>query len=277
MKDSVILGGLNYFMALVIKSNKNMVRILLLSIIINSSLLGQNLIPNSSFEEYNYCPNNFLKVRSSFKKCLPGWYSPTKGTPDYFNTCSRYKADVPNNFAGISKPKTGNGYIGFGLITDPYSTNGWYFSQEYIATELISPLIKGQLYCIQFYISLADYSKYYTDEIGVFFSNNKIRKNTKRNLPYEPQVNFITQKINNDEDWIKICGKYYAIGGESYMAIGNFKIPDFINFYERELEKIRKINVSYSGYYYIDDVSLFEITDESECECIENEKEFTID
>ena len=114
---------------------------------------SQNLILNSSFENYKHCPQYYR----SKKNFLPYWYSPTMGTPDYYNECSRYKAGVPKNFSGISEPYSGNGYIGL-IIASPTNTIGYY--REYIATKFVSKLEYGEKYCLKFYISLADYAKY---------------------------------------------------------------------------------------------------------------------
>lgn len=56
---------------------------------------------------------------------------------------------------------------------------------------------------------------------------------------------------------------YIAKGGEKYITIGSF-LP--VN-----LEKIQRINSSSRlatvlSYYFIDNVEIFEITDESECQ-----------
>jgi OOP family OmpA-OmpF porin len=261
------------------------------------NLKGQNLIPNSSFENYFYCPKNFTPNKSAFAKRVANWYSPTKGTPDYFNKCSRYKADVPNNFAGISEAKSGDGYAGLILIYNPYISSKVVYLREYIATELKQELLKDSLYCLRFYISLGDYSKYATDEIGVYFSDEKIRKHTNLNLPFTPQIVFngnVVDSCNesifwnerstdskteqckvfaNDKEWDMLCSTYRAIGGEKYLAIGNFEKPFEPKWIERKLKNVYSSKIFSGAYYYIDDVSLIPVTSEAICNYYEARKE----
>jgi OOP family OmpA-OmpF porin len=261
------------------------------------NLKGQNLIPNYSFENYISCPKNFTPNKSAFAKRVDNWYSPTKGTPDYFNKCSQYKADVPNNFAGISEAKSGNGYTGIILIYNPYIISKTEFLREYIATELKQELLKDSLYCLRFYISLGDYSKYATDEIGVYFSDKKIRKNTNLNLPVAPQIVFngnVVDSCNefifwnerstdsktkqckvfaNDKEWDMLCSTYSANGGEKYLAIGNFEKPLGAKWVERKLKNVYSSKIFSGAYYYIDDVSFIPISSEDECNCDKVRKE----
>jgi len=258
-------------------------------ILLLTNLNGQNLIPNSSFENYIYCPKNFTPNKSAFAKRVDNWYSPTKGTPDYFNKCSRYRAGVPNNHAGISEAKSGKGYVGLILIYNPYIFSKVEFLREYIATELKQELLKDSLYCLRFYISLGDYSKYATDEIGVYFSYKKIHKHTNLNLPFTPQIVFngnIVDSCNecvfwnekpaskrteqckvfaNDKEWDMLYSTYRANGGEKYLAIGNFEKPFEAKWVERKLKNVYTSKIFSGAYYYIDDVSLISVASEAEC------------
>src|SRR5688572_26019825 len=74
------------------------------------SLNGQNLLSNSSFETYSACP--FYVSQLSFAN---GWYSPTDGTPDYFNSCADPVTfmNVPDNQFGNQSAFEGNAYAGF--------------------------------------------------------------------------------------------------------------------------------------------------------------------
>ena len=42
-----------------------------------------NLVPNPSFEEYSLCPDKESQIER-----VDGWFSPSNGTPDYYNYCS---------------------------------------------------------------------------------------------------------------------------------------------------------------------------------------------
>ena len=94
--------------------------ILILAILLQGQIIAQNnLIPNYSFEKNNFCPKNYFSHHKVLKKCLNNWYSPTKGTPDYYNKCGGYKAKVPKNRNGKSDAYSGKGYVGFILVYKP--------------------------------------------------------------------------------------------------------------------------------------------------------------
>src|ERR1035437_8775258 len=108
-------------------------------------LLGQNLVPNNSFEEYKKCP----ELEAEFNKNVLKWNSPNKSTPDYINACSLNKLTNPKtNFGGSQLPHSGNAYAAIIL----YSLRLEEF-REYIQCKLTEPLKKNQLYCCSLYIS----------------------------------------------------------------------------------------------------------------------------
>jgi len=240
---------------------KKVISISICSVFLNTSINAQqvannNLINNSSFEIYEFCPKYYL----SKKKFLPYWYSPTKGTPDYYNACSNYKAGVPENSVGFANAKNGNGYIGIGLVNNPhflFSKN--IYLREYVSTKLTYELIEGELYCFKMNLSLADYSKYVTDEISVYFSKKKPRKRTNLHLPYQPQIIFNDKMMDNDTAWVELKAFYKAEGDEKYITIGNFESQREVNWVERDMKHLRKNIICDGAYYYIDDIVLYPI------------------
>ncbi len=69
-----------------------------------------NLVPNPSFETYTNCPNNGSQINYAFP-----WYSPTWGSPDYYNTCDGSAVlsfGVPLNWFSYQYARTGSGYSG---------------------------------------------------------------------------------------------------------------------------------------------------------------------
>ena len=71
----------------------------------------KNLVLNPSFEKYDKCPVDPTSMDFSHK-LIPDWTYPTIATPDYFNRCSTGEVRVPNNFAGVSEPHSGDAYVG---------------------------------------------------------------------------------------------------------------------------------------------------------------------
>ena len=78
---------------------------------IQTNCQSKNLVLNPGFERYEECPKSHNPENQSHK-LVPGWSYPTFAAPDYFNKCASTDAGVPNNFAGISEPKEGKGYVG---------------------------------------------------------------------------------------------------------------------------------------------------------------------
>ena len=72
---------------------------------------SKNLVLNPDFEHFTACPTMHIQYNSSHV-LITDWFFPTAATPDYFNRCSGGEVSVPANFAGVSEPESGNGYVG---------------------------------------------------------------------------------------------------------------------------------------------------------------------
>ena len=220
---------------------------LIMAMVFNSLFsYSQNQVLNYSFEEYNHCPN------------LPGqislatyWFQPdiSGSSSDYHHQCDTNFVSVPNNFVDFQYTRTGMAYAGIGLYSGNFNN-----SREYIEGTLKTPLIAGQHYCVEFYVShtVSAWGTHSIDAIGAYFSNDSLfydNYNADKVLPYQPQVenkkgNVITDTLN----WVLISGKFIAQGGERFITIGNFQVDS------------NTVADSYGtpgyAYYYIDDVSV---------------------
>lgn len=68
---------------------------------------------------------------------VAGWYAPTQGTSDYFNSCNTSLNGVPSNWTGSNVPSfDGIAYCGF-LAYSVWDDLMW---SEYIQTKLENPL-----------------------------------------------------------------------------------------------------------------------------------------
>src|SRR5690554_3511589 len=240
---------------------------ILLCFFLSLNLVAQknNLIPNSSFENYTTCNKYLTPILID---SLLNWFVPSKGTTDYFNTClnksnNRTTYGIPNNLHGYQPSKTGNAYIGlipFLSALDPQ--NGWYSYREYISIRLKRELETERVYLLSFYISLANKATTAVsmNDIGIYFSKDSIFMPLSLNqygvLPFKPQAvaGKMTTFIEDTTNWLKLSFKYQAKGEESYITIGNFNNDTKTNHI------IVDSNAnSLEAYYYIDDVSLYEI------------------
>ena len=234
-----------------------------LAILSTYSLSGQNLVPNPSLEIPNLdsCPRDY----SQLQKAIP-WYSPTTSTPDLFNECNPIEnwVGVPQNYLGYQYPSSGDGYAGFAV----YNTQN---VREYVQVKLLDKLLHKTKYYLSFYVSLSDSSRYATDDIGAYFSKEKITGiiyYDNDTLAYTPQIsnpegNTLTDKIN----WVEIKGSYTASGGESYLTIGNFKADIYTDTLFM-FDGGKSSNSDYKCYYYIDDICLS--SNPNECDGIVN-------
>ena len=133
-------------------------------------VVSQNLVKNPSFEEYYECPN----ALGTFDGQVKFWSTPTTGSTDYFNTCSKVMS-APENFNGVQHPKSGKAYAGFYF----YAPSDY---REYIQAELTKALKVGEKYDLEFYVSLAEGSDFAVKDFGVVFSEKPLDVNTKKNL-----------------------------------------------------------------------------------------------
>lgn len=211
-----------------------------------------NLVNNGSFEQINKCSNFFDNIGDSkywFKCTIPG-------SSDYFNTCATNTNVLsPINFFGNQTAKTGNAYAGFSTFSSFY-TNG----REYISSGLKSSLITNKLYCINYFVSLAEISRYATANIGIVFTQDSIRYYnpiwppfTLTNTPVYENTVTIQDTIN----WVQISTTYTATGNEKFITLGNFKLD--VSTSTLQTKPFHPSPNWNYAYYYIDDISITEI------------------
>lgn len=227
----------------------------------STNLIAQNLVPNGSFEQYKDCPHSYTELGETFD--IEEWYSPTRGTPDYFNKCSKFNVNVPNNFMGYMYAKTGNAYVGLLLAEKPERvTNGSkaYNEREYLLNMLSEPLKSGNQYEIKLYYSIAPHSTYAVNSLGVSISNKRPKGN--RVISAFPQVEIDTAtKCFTKAIWIELCDTIVARGGEKYITIGNFRDDYGMKYFLLSDTDIRRsvredMAINRYAYYWIDEVSV---------------------
>lgn len=216
---------------------------------------AQNLVPNSGFEQYNTCPNNYSEIYYAIPWFQPNIYlgnTYNSSSSDYFNSCTTFSnVNIPINFFGYQQAYSGNAYAGIGWLY--YIGNNDSYGREYLEVELDSTLVSGKKYLVSFYASLSNGSRYATDAIGVYFSNDSVTYNSSQfhYLPLIPKVmNPASNIISDTANWVLISGQYIASGGEKFITIGNF-YPDSIS----SVDTVNPTGYQVA-YYYIDDVSV---------------------
>ncbi len=214
-----------------------------------------NLVYNGDFEIYDTCPpaqSGNSTTLNYIKHCL-GWDTPTEASSDYFNSCSTNNlSGVPKNYGGFQYPYNGNGYVGLYALID-YEPCQY---REYIQTRLITPLITGKKYTIEYFVCMSG-PQAAVNSISALFSVNKINSVTDCFINANPQVKYESGYLTDTLNWTKITGDFVADGGEEYLTIGFFEdtlnhqgvlplMPDSLTF------------KSYTIYYFIDGIILNE-------------------
>ncbi len=222
-----------------------------------------NLVPNSSAETFATCPANWYGAALSFPtNGVPGWQSPTFGTPsagagtsDYFNTCaSAATVGVPQNFGGYQVARTGNAYLGAGFFGHP--------NTEYVQIQLTSPLTSGVEYALTFFVSIGENVTTKKNGIGAFLSTSAAPPNSGAFLPFTPVL--VEPNIIRDEvDWYPISGTFVATGNEQWLVIGHF-----LNSASTQIIDANGPQTASGSYTYIDDVSLVPLTSVISCNTI---------
>ncbi len=212
--------------------------------------MGQNLVKNPSFEQYTHCPD----ALGTFQTDVTHWNTPTQGSTDYFNTCSKVMG-APENFNGVQQPKYGNAYAGM-----------YFFApanyREYIQVPLKRSLRKGETYTLEFFISLAEGSDFAVKDFGVVFAHKAL------DMPFRTQLSrtrLLTVKGNpvhffevnhpkfheDKTDWLKVSTQFVAKGFERYLVLGNLRD----NKKTRKVQTKRK-ETKKGAYYYVDMIAL---------------------
>ncbi|MCW5900440.1 MAG: OmpA family protein [Flavobacteriales bacterium] len=224
----------------------------------------ENLILNGSFEEMD----GKLKRLGSIEMAK-GWKSPTGVPADLFSeTVAGSPVSAPRNQFGDQSALSGVNYAG--VLWWSYQNKQ---PRSYLSAKLKTPMRKGQKYCVKYYVSLGDLSKYATNELGAYLSKIQVAKKETANLTYNPQIPVLRNKIYDDMfSWQGVCGVYEAQGEEQYLIIGNFAATEKTDTSKPKRPKGENRPQQMLAYYFIDDVSVTPVKSAAECTCEQIDK-----
>ncbi|MEY3200302.1 MAG: hypothetical protein RJA13_2260, partial [Bacteroidota bacterium] len=125
----------------------------------------ENLVSNGSFEAIDGKIKGLKGI-----DIATGWTSPTGVPSDLFGPVKAKgseisPANVPDNVYGKEDAKDGSNYAG--IVAYSF---GAKVPRSYILGKLDAPLKKGMRYCVKFNVSLAEASKYASNNIGISFT-----------------------------------------------------------------------------------------------------------
>jgi len=159
----------------------------LLSLSASTLLMGQAIdtartwVVNGDFEQMD---GKKLK-RPGGIQYAKGWSSPTAKKADLFSENATVESTVsaPKNFAGEQMALSGSNYAG---------VRWWSYQNKeprtYIQTQLKHKMKKDSLYCVRFYVTLGDLSKYSTGELGAWFGKDMVQKDDPASLTFDVTV-----------------------------------------------------------------------------------------
>jgi hypothetical protein len=219
-----------------------------------TAVYAQNLVPNPDFEQRDF---DFCGIAGStdLSNSLADWYSATSGTPDVYFTdivssCwnfqpnSTYSGSI--GIKGSQLPRSGSSMSGIGIYTIAGMNQ-----REYIQVELSSPLIPTGKYLVEYYVSLADYTEFASNNLGFHLSTTAVSNGTDGLLSVNPQF-ASSYVIGDTQGWVRIVDTIVASDAFSFLTIGNFD-DDSSTVVESNATASFEPGM-YGAYYFIDDV-----------------------
>jgi outer membrane protein OmpA-like peptidoglycan-associated protein len=226
---------------------------------------GENMVENGSFENFDKTPKKLGGMTNA-----TGWESATGQKADLFVSDRKVpEIDPSKNIYGGETPQDGNAFAGV-LV---YS-KGNKMPRTYITSKMNETMKKGQTYCVKFYVSLADNSKFAIDNIAAHFSKKDISITDKKTILDKPHVRETNNKIISAMyGWERVCGTYTAQGGEKFITIGNFNTSEETKEDKIRPDKNNKAPQIMAAYYFVDNVSVQLLEEDERCDCGSDEYE----
>ena len=226
-----------------------------LFLLLSTSAVGQNLVPNASFEMYDTCPD----FTSQMSRAI-GWWS-ARPTADYFNTCAPYYpppincVHVPENSLGYRLPASGNAFAGV-ISRGPDGEGG-----ESIGCQLLTPLTVGIRYYASFKVSASSHANTGNwraiNKLGVLFSTVRYDSLSPSPISCNNCAQVCSDSIISDTlNWTRIKGSFVADSNYSFISIGRFNSNSLT-------DTLQLVGTNCYSYYFIDDV------------CISNDSNYT--
>jgi outer membrane protein OmpA-like peptidoglycan-associated protein len=205
-----------------------------------------NLVPNPSFEEFHGFPIGWYYKGTDFDDVVSYWTSATIASPDVYGPRVRVPSSWAEKGFGRQTPHTGQAMSG---ITVYGCANGKPHCREYMQIQLKEPLVAGQTYQVEFWVSHLPNSLK-INNIGACFSDKKLTVKTEDVLKLTPQVKSSKIIAADGGEWKLFSEKFVAQTEADWLVIGNF-------FQDNQTETTTpSVNSLNFAYYYFDDVSV---------------------
>lgn len=203
-----------------------------------------NIVPNPGFERYAAPPIGWSYKGAYFGEVVKYWFSATTASPDIYGPNVHVPMDWAEKGFGQQKPRTGKSMAGLTLYG---CTNGKPHCREYVEIQLAEPLVIGQAYHVEFWVTHLAKSLQ-INNLGAYFSVSEIKRTTDEVLVREAQVSAKDIVAAPGGKWVKVSGQFVAKYEAEYILIGNFS-DDF-----NTLNIAPASDCFNYAYYYLDDV-----------------------
>ncbi|MFN0177104.1 MAG: OmpA family protein [Saprospiraceae bacterium] len=203
-----------------------------------------NIVPNPSFERFSSAPIGWSYKGAYFGEVVKYWFSATTASPDIYGPGVHVPMDWADKGFGDQKPRTGKCMAGLTLFG---CTNGKPHCREFVEIQLAEPLVVGQAYHVEFWVTHLAKSLQ-INNLGAYFSISEIKRHTDEVLVRDAQVNAKNIVPAPNGKWVKLSGQFVAKYEAEYVVIGNFQ-DDF-----NTLSVAPKADCFNYAYYYLDDV-----------------------
>ncbi|MEO8069665.1 MAG: hypothetical protein ABI599_18355 [Flavobacteriales bacterium] len=178
--------------------------------------VGQNLVPNWSFEDLSACPESPGDVDFAL-----GW-SAFRGSPDLFNDCNvNGWYDVPGNAFSYQPASDGQGYVGVVTYSDGQSD-----AREFIGAQLSQPLVLGVPVYLSMKLAVAAAGwyvltpRYSASGAGMFFSTQPWVLTSRGPMPNWSALSVQTAPTDT-ASWLMLSGVFIPDSAYAYVIIGN--------------------------------------------------------
>ena len=210
-------------------------------------LVGQNLIPNPSFEDHSSLPTDLgqFSLCDDWSNC-----SSLISDPDFYHRNASLLGDLPVTSVAEVSPLSGDAIMGF-VATGKQGSN----YREYISMKLSSPTVAGSKYNVTFNITNGhtyDYSLsgLGTSQIGISLSNSEHIQNG--NDPINVVPHYETFDVVYDRGWKRISFSFIANSSLEWLTLGVFNDDSDLNIDFMD----GNANLAEYAYYFVDDFSV---------------------
>lgn len=186
----------------------------------SAAALGQNLVPNGSFEQHDTCPTTPF----GYGMYATGWLNLHTTSADYFNACSTDGVvDVPLSQFGYQQAYDGQAYVGMATVLP-----GAPYYREIVGMELLEPLQPGVPVCLSFRMALGGFGSWYGN--SAIYTSKGLGLRFFRVLPSDWQsylypntaAIYLDQVPTDTSQWYVASGTYVPDSAYTYVLVGNF-------------------------------------------------------